>query len=365
MANKIDKAVLDKAGKVREGEALPEPQLLEWLNTALQENEQSPLVGDMQVTQYSGGASNWTYCLSFDNQELILRRPPAGTKAKGAHDMGREYNLQKALKPVYSKVPTMLGYTNDESIIGAEFYVMEKLNGIIPRKHFPRGVTLSPEQASKLCKVALDELINLHNVDIESAGLNHLGKGAGYAERQISGWIKRYTNAKTWNVPSGRKVMHWLEKHLPAKETICMTHNDYRFDNLVLDAQDPTHILGVLDWELATLGDPLMDLGNSLAYWVQADDDFLARSTQRQPTHLKGMMTRQEVIDYYCQKQGLEPDEFAFYEVYGLFRLAGIVQQIYYRYHHKQTKNKAYKNLWVFVHYLLYRCNKVIKHAKR
>jgi aminoglycoside phosphotransferase (APT) family kinase protein len=352
---------LDTAGAVRVGEELPKEPLLLWLNDNIEFADGKGLVGDMKITQYSGGASNWTYCLSFDNRELILRRPPAGTKAKGAHDMGREYRLQDSLKPVFSKVPTMLGYTSDESVIGAEFYVMEKIDGIIPRKHFPRGVNLSPAQAKKLCEVALDELINLHNVDIEAANLSHVGKGAGYAARQVSGWSKRYTNAKTWNVPSGKKVMHWLEKHLPTKETICMTHNDYRFDNLVLDANDPTHILGVLDWELATLGDPLMDLGNSLAYWIQADDDFMARSTQRQPTDIPGMMTRQEVIEYYCNKQGLEPKEFAFYEVYGLFRLAGIVQQIYYRYHHKQTRNKAYKNMWVFVHYLLYRCNKIIK----
>jgi aminoglycoside phosphotransferase (APT) family kinase protein len=353
--------VLDQGSAVRAGEELPTGPLLEWLNSEIKLPNGESLSGDMKVTQYSGGASNWTYCLSFDNRDVILRRPPAGTKAKGAHDMGREYSLQDALKPVYSKVPTMLGYTDDEAVIGAEFYVMEKINGIIPRKHFPRGVNLSQEQARRLCEVALDELINLHNVDIEAANLSHLGKGAGYAQRQVLGWNKRYTNAKTWNVPGGKKVMRWLEDNLPAKETICMTHNDYRFDNLVLDVNDPTQILAVLDWELATLGDPLMDLGNSLAYWIQADDDFMARSTQRQPTDIPGMMTRQQVIDYYCTKQGVEPKAFAFYEVYGLFRLAGIVQQIYYRYHHKQTHNKAYKNMWAFVHYLLYRCNKIIK----
>jgi len=352
------KQAIDKAGAVREGEELQIEPLRIWLDEHI-----GDLQGDMQVSQYSGGASNWTYCLSFDNKSLILRRPPAGTKAKGAHDMGREYRLQDALKPVYDKVPTMLGYTDDESVIGAEFYVMEKLDGIIPRKHFPRGVSLSASQARQLCTVALDELISLHNVDYKAANLTHIGKGAGYAERQISGWITRYSKAKTWNVPSAKKVMMWLENNMPSKESICMTHNDYRFDNLVLNANDPTQIVGVLDWELATLGDPLMDLGNSLAYWVQADDDFLAKSTQRQPTDLPGMMTRKEVIAYYCEKQNLEPKAFAFYEVYGLFRLAGIVQQIYYRYHHKQTRNKAYKNMWVFVHYLLYRCNKVIKQA--
>jgi aminoglycoside phosphotransferase (APT) family kinase protein len=350
---------IDKAGSVRPGEELDIVPLRKWLDENI-----GDLQGDMQVTQYSGGASNWTYCLAFENRSVILRRPPSGTKAKGAHDMGREYRLQDSLKPVFDKVPSMLGYTDDESIIGAEFYVMEKFDGIIPRKHFPRGLNVSKEQARKLCEVALDELINLHNVDYKGAGLDHIGKGEGYTQRQISGWIGRYTKAKTWNVPSGKKVMKWLETHLPAKETICITHNDYRFDNLVMAQDDPTKIIGVLDWELATLGDPLMDLGNSLAYWVQEDDDFLAKSTQRQPTNIPGMMTRQEVINYYCEKQNLEPKDFDFYEVYGLFRLAAIVQQIYYRYHHKQTRNPAYKNMWVFVHYLLYRCNKIIKRGK-
>jgi aminoglycoside phosphotransferase (APT) family kinase protein len=348
-------SLIDKASAVRPGEELAIEPLRAWLDANIGDFE-----GDMQVTQYSGGASNWTYCLAFDNRSVILRRPPKGTKAKGAHDMGREYRLQKSLEPVYDLVPNMLGYTDDESVLGAEFYVMEKLDGIIPRKHFPRGLEIKPEQASKMCEVALDELIKLHNVDYKGAGLAHIGKGEGYSERQISGWINRYNKAKTWNVPSAKKVMNWLEANLPAKETICITHNDYRFDNLVLASDDPTRIIGVLDWELATLGDPLMDLGNSIAYWVQADDDFMAKNTQRQPTDIPGMMTRQQVINYYCAKQGLEPDDFDFYEVYGLFRLAAIVQQIYYRYHHKQTRNPAYKNMWVFVHYLLYRCKKII-----
>ncbi|WP_371195057.1 phosphotransferase family protein [Glaciecola sp. SC05] len=352
----MTKSIVDTAGSVREGEELPIEPLRKWLDENI-----GDLQGEMHITQYSGGASNWTYCLAFDNRSIILRRPPKGTKARGAHDMGREYRLQNALKPVYNKVPNMLGYTDDESIIGAEFYVMEKFEGIIPRKHFPRGVEISEAQARKLCEVALDDLISLHNVDYKSANLEHIGKGEGYTQRQITGWITRYNKAKTWNVPSGKKVMNWLEANLPEKETICITHNDYRFDNLVLSKDDPTQIIGVLDWELATLGDPLMDLGNSLAYWVEAGDDFLAKSTQRQPTDIPGMMTRQEVINYYCTKQGLEPKAFDFYEVYGLFRLAGIVQQIYYRYHHKQTRNPAYKTMWIFVHYLMYRCNKIIK----
>lgn len=354
-ANKID-----TAGQVREGEELDLERLNPWLKDQL-----GDVSGEPSVTQYSGGASNWTYCLSYPEKQVILRRAPKGTKAKGAHDMGREYRLQKALKPVYSYVPEMLAHSDDDQLIGSEFYVMQKFTGLIPRKNLPRGVKLTAPQTRELCTKALDSLIELHQVDYKAANLDHLGKGAGYTQRQIEGWTGRYSKAKTWNVPKAKYVMDWLRANIPDNEQICITHNDFRFDNLVLDADDPTQIIGVLDWELATLGDPLMDLGNSLAYWVEAGDDRLAQSTRRQPTHLDGMLTRQEVIDYYLDKTGFKVDDFTFYEVYGLFRLAAIAQQIYYRYHHKQTNNPAFKNIWFFVHYLLWRCKKSIKRAKR
>jgi aminoglycoside phosphotransferase (APT) family kinase protein len=350
-------AVLDRAKAVRAGEELPLETLQPWLEHHLH------LMGTPEVTQYSGGASNWTYCLRYPEQSVILRRAPAGTKAKGAHDMGREYHLQQALQSAYPLVPDMLGHCDNDAVIGTEFYVMQKLDGIIPRKNMPRGLNLTNDQTQTLCYNAINSLIALHQVDVEAAGLSHIAKGKGYVERQISGWCGRYTKAKTWNVPSAKGIMAWLQANIPPDETICMTHNDFRFDNLVLAPDDPTQIIGVLDWELATLGDPLMDLGNSLAYWVQADDDFVAQGTRRQPTHLEGMLTRAEVVKYYAQKTGMNVSNMAFYEVYGLFRLAAIVLQIYYRYHHKQTRNPAFKHLWFFTQYLLHRCRKIIKTA--
>jgi aminoglycoside phosphotransferase (APT) family kinase protein len=348
--------MLDKAGSVRTGEELDTVRISKWLNNKLPE-----LTGTPQITQYSGGASNWTYCLTYPHKEIILRRAPLGSKAKGAHDMGREYRLQKAIKSSYAYAPEMLALCEDKSIIGSDFYVMEKLNGIIPRRNFPSSLTPKKEKAKEICHSVLDCLIELHQVDYKAAGLENLAKGAGYNQRQIHGWSHRYTQAKTWNVPTGKKVIDWLKINLPKSETICLTHNDFRFDNIVLDQNNITKVIGVLDWELATLGDPLMDLGNLLAYWVEADDDFLARATRRQPTHLAGMLTRKEVINYYCKKMNISLENIAFYEVYGLFRLAGIVQQIYFRYHHKQTRNPAFKNFWLFVHYLLWRCKKIIK----
>ena len=351
--------LLDTAGPLRPGEELDVAAVDAWLK-----QQRPELRGTPRITQYAGGASNWTYRLEYDNADLILRRPPAGTKAKSAHDMGREYRVQLALKPVFHYVPTMVAYCEDVRIIGVDFYVMERVAGIIPRKNLPRGLDLPPATVRQLCLNVLDALIELHQVDYQTAGLSGLSSGTGYIQRQISGWSKRYTQARTWNVPSGRRIMAWLEAHQPSQERICITHNDFRFDNVVLDTNDPTRILAILDWELATLGDPLMDLGNLLAYWVQADDDFLAQATRRQPTHLPGMLTRKEVVTYYCEKTGFQPENWAFYEVYGLFRLSAIAQQIYYRYYHKQTRNPAFKHFWIFVHYLHWRCRRAMQYKR-
>jgi aminoglycoside phosphotransferase (APT) family kinase protein len=319
------------------------------------------LAGKPQVTQYPGGASNWTYRLRYKTHDLVLRRPPEGTKAKSAHDMGREYRIQKALAPAFPLVPEMVAWCGDASVIGCEFYVMRRLDGLILRKNLPRDLTLTPDQNRKLCRNVLDTLIALHRVDVADAGLQGLGKGAGYARRQIEGWCDRYRQARTWNVPRFAGLMSWLVAHTPDDVATCVVHNDFRFDNVVLDPKEPTRVVGVLDWEMATLGDPLMDLGSALAYWVQANDDFFARSLRRQPTHLPGMLTRDEVVAYYCEKTGRSTDDWAFYEVYGLFRLAVIAQQIYYRYQQGQTRNPAFRNFWLFVTYLGWRCGRAIR----
>lgn len=347
---------IDAAGAVRPGEELDLPALDAWLKARL-----PGLRGTPRVTQYTGGASNWTYRLEYENDDLVLRRPPAGTKARSAHDMGREFRLQQALRPVFPYVPEMRAYCEDPEVIGAEFYVMQRLDGVIPRRSLPGAAGLSREQVRRLCTNVLDVLIALHQVDHVAAGLGHLGAGAGFVKRQVEGWSRRYRDARTWNVPRGEAIMAWLEAHQPRTETICVTHNDFRFDNVVLDRADLTRVVGVLDWELATLGDPMMDLGNLLAYWVQADDDVFGRSIRRQPTHLPGMLTRAEVVGYYCARTGRDPADFAFYEVFGLFRLSVIAQQIYYRYFHRQTRNPAFRSFWAAVTYLHWRCRRAMK----
>jgi len=361
MADATGKAsVQDQGGRVRAGEELNVPGVDAWLK------QQVPhLQGQPEVTQFSGGASNWTYRLQYPDGDYILRRPPAGTKAKGAHDMGREFKVQRALKPLYPVVPTMVGLCEDESVTGSEFYVMERIAGIIPRKNLPRGLSLDVATTRRLCTQVLDQLIALHRIAPRGTELESLGKGSGYCQRQIEGWSDRYTRARTWNVPSYRRVMAWLKEHTPADVANVVIHNDWRLDNVVLAEDDPTRVIGVLDWEMATLGDPLMDLGNALAYWIHDDDNALLKATRRQPTHLPGMLRREEVVEYYLDRTGLKPDNWAFYEVYGLFRLAVIVQQIYFRYHHGQTRNPAFKNFWVLVNYLDWRCKGLIKRARR
>lgn len=345
-----------RASGVRPGEELDIAAVDAWLKPRLPGLSGTPL-----VTQFSGGASNWTYRLQYESDDLVLRRPPAGTKAKSAHDMGREFRVQKALRPVFPYVPEMIGLGDDPAVLGSEFYVMRHLPGVIPRSNLPRDLKLEPPTARQMCLNVIDRLVELHRVDPKATGLDSLGKGAGYARRQIEGWSDRYAKARTWNVPCFRKVMVWLQANTPDDIATCVIHNDFRLDNVVLDPDDPTRVVGILDWEMATLGDPLMDLGVSLAYWVQADDDVVARSTRRQPTHLPGMLTRREVVAYYLERTGLAPRSLAFYEVYGLFRLAVIAQQIYYRYHHGQTRNPAFKRFWLMAHYLEWRCRRLIR----
>lgn len=343
---------MNEAAEVRDEDAFDVAAVATWLGRDIHE-----------VRQFSGGASNLTYLLRTDDKDLILRRPPAGTKAKGAHDMGREFRIQSALAPVFPYVAPMVAFCEDESVIGSEFYVMERVAGHIPRKEL--GLDLTPEQVRAMCLNVLDLLVELHAVDPDAAGLATLGKGEGYVARQVGGWIGRFGKAKTWNVPSYKKVMRWLDEHQPADRATCLIHNDFRFDNVVLDAEDPTKPIALLDWEMATLGDPLMDLGAVIAYWVQADDSKLFQQFRRQPTHVPGMLTRKEVVDHYLVKSGFEltDKEWAFYEVFGLFRLAVILQQIYYRYHHKQTSNPAFKNFWIASHVLHRRCRTIIRDA--
>lgn len=317
--------------------------------------------GPPTVRQFPGGASNLTYRLDYPDRSLILRRPPAGHKAASAHDMRREYRVQAALKPVFPYVPTMLAFCDDDAVIGGDFYVMERLDGLILRRDPPPGLELDAAAARRLCTELIDRLVELHQVDVAAAGLEGLGKGAGYVRRQVDGWTERYRRARTENVPEYARVIEWIQANTPPDVSICLIHNDFRFDNVVLSGVADPRVVGVLDWEMATLGDPLMELGGTLSYWVQADDDEIFQATRRQPTQLPGMLTRSEVVAHYSERTGTPVRNWTFYEVFGLFRYAAIIQQIYYRFHHGQTHNPAFADYWKFVRYLESRCERIIE----
>lgn len=354
--------------EVRAEDAFAVDAVADWLRGHVTDTDLvGRLAGVPEVRQFSGGVSNLTYLLRYPDLDIILRRPPTGTKARGAHDMKREHDLQAALAPAFPAVPRMVGYCGDEAVIGSEFYVMERLDGTILRTRIPSSLGLDESGVRRLCENAIDLLGDLHAVDVGAVGLDRLGKGEGYVARQVSGWAGRYRKARTRDVGSFEKVIAWLEVNQPGDAGHVLIHNDYRFDNLVLAPDDPTRIVGVLDWELATIGDPLMDLGSSLAYWVQADDDRVFRKFRRQPTHTPGMLTRAEVVARYCARAGIDmdPQRWTFYEVFGLFRLAVIAQQIYYRYAHKQTTNPAYREFQFVVIYLEYRCRRLIREHRR
>ncbi|WP_454199433.1 phosphotransferase family protein [Nocardia sp. Marseille-Q1738] len=342
------------AGTVRAEDAFDVAAMHAWLADQVPD-----LGGPPEVRQFSGGASNLTYLLRYPDRDLILRRPPSGTKAASAHDMGREFLVQQRLRPHYPYVPRMVARCADHGVIGSEFYVMERVAGTILRGDLPDGMSLSIDQARRLSTTAFDCLIELHEVDPVAAGLSEIGKGSGYVGRQVSGWSRRFVNARTDNVSDFAAVMAWLDRNQPPDVAITVIHNDFRLDNLVLDPSGSGAIVGVLDWEMATLGDPLMDLGGALAYWVQADDDEAMLSIRRQPSHLPGMLTRAQIVDHYCERTGRSAENWPFYEVFGLFRLAVIAQQIYYRYHHGQTTNPAFKDFWKVINYLEWRCRKV------
>jgi aminoglycoside phosphotransferase (APT) family kinase protein len=351
-------AEIEGAGEVRDEDAFDVDAVAAWLR-----EQGTDIGGPVEVRQFGGGASNLTYSLRTPTSDLILRRPPTGRKAKGAHDMGREYRIQAALEEPFGLVADMVALCQDDAVIGSDFYVMQRIDGIIPRRDFPPEVDLDEEGVRRLCTGALEVLIRLHRIDPgSSAGLSELGKGTGYVRRQVEGWSTRFRNARTEDVGDYGTVMSWLDEHQPDDVANCVIHNDFRFDNLVLDRNDPTRVVGVLDWEMATLGDPLMDLGGTLAYWVQDDDDEFFRQFRRQPTHLPGMLSRDEVVRYYCDAMGyrVTPEQWRFYEVYGLFRLGVIAQQIYYRYFHGQTSNEAYARFGPAAQYLEARCNQII-----
>lgn len=324
---------------VRKGEDLDWPALGRYLKTALPHLEGTPT-----ISQFAGGKSNLTYQLKYDNDDLVVRRPPFGTKSKTAHSMIREYRVMSDLKPVYPCVPETLCYSDDESIIGSEFYVMRKVEGLLVGNQIPVEWKFTAEDTRRFCTGFWEKLIELHQVDYIAAGLGEFGKPQGYVERQVLGWNRRFEKALTPDVDHFRVIREWLVASMPAESNRhSILHGDFRIDNVILDKQDPCNVLAVLDWEICALGDPLMDLGNSLAYWIQDDDPREMKQLLVQPSNAPGMLSRGEILDLYQERTGIDTSGFNFYRVYGYWRLAVILQQIYFRYFHGQTKDVRFK----------------------
>jgi len=325
----------DTATNVRKGEELD----LSKLNSFLRENY--PQLGEvLEVTQFAGGFSNLTYCIKTAVAEYVLRRPPFGANIKSAHDMAREFKVLSLLKPVYNKVPAPVLFCEDMEVMGAPFYIMERMQGVILRASNAPRLQLAPEILRASSEALVDNLAALHSLNIEVTGLNQLGKPDGYVTRQVEGWIKRYYNSETDKIEQLDKIAEWLKVNIPSTQYAAFIHNDYKYDNVVLNPDNLADIVGVLDWEMATVGDALMDLGGTLAYWSEAGDADEIKFFNL--TWLPGNLSRQEVIARYVEKSGRDVSNILFYYIFGLYKNAVIAQQIYARWKQGHTQDPRF-----------------------
>jgi aminoglycoside phosphotransferase (APT) family kinase protein len=335
----VARELQDSSRAVRAGEELDLARLEPYLRSHFPD-----LTGELVVKQFPSGHSNLTYSVSLGEREMVLRRPPFGSKVKSAHDMGREYHVLERLHGAYP-APRPLLHCTDESILGAPFYLMERVRGVILRRNLVPELELKPETARRLSESFIDRLGALHRLHYAALGLGELGKPQGYLERQVRGWIERYAGSKTHELPEVEPLATWLREHMPAQSGATLVHNDYKFDNMVLDPEDITQVKAVLDWEMCTLGDPLTDLGTALAYWVDPGDPPEMQLVRWGPTTAPGMLSRAELAHRYAERTGRDLSQIVFYYVFAMFKVGVIIQQIYYRYFHGLTKDERFASL--------------------
>jgi aminoglycoside phosphotransferase (APT) family kinase protein len=328
---------MDKAKDIRPGEELKEKALQVYLQQYWPGHERIT-----DIKQFPGGYSNLTYALSTNQGEYVLRRPPFGANIKSAHDMGREFRVLNLLQPHYNKIPQPVLMCENTEVIGAPFYLMERVQGVILRNQVPKDLDLTPARMRALSEATVDNLAALHAIDIEATGLIDLGKPEGYIERQVTGWIKRYRKAETDTVASMDALTEWLPQNQPPDGAPGLIHNDYKYDNLVLDPNDLSHIKAVLDWEMCTVGDPLMDLGTTLAYWINPGEENMLTQGVANLTWLPGNLTREEVVERYAMASGRNLDDISFYFAFGAFKIGVILQQIYKRYKEGHTQDPRF-----------------------
>jgi aminoglycoside phosphotransferase (APT) family kinase protein len=330
----------DHPTEVRAGEDLDLAGLAPFLRSHFPD-----ATGALSVAQFPSGHSNLTYLVGLGDRHMVLRRPPFGSKVKTAHDMSREYRVLSKLHLAYPQAPKALLYCEDPSVLGSPFYLMERVQGIILRRDPPERLGITAETARQLSEAFVDNLARLHGLDYTAIGLADLGKPQGYLDRQVGGWIERYHASRTHDLPEVERISAWLNERRPRETSSALIHNDYKYDNIVLDPTDITRIVGVLDWEMCTTGDPLTDLGTALAYWVDPQDPEELQRIRWGPTTLPGTLTRAELVRRYAHATGRDVSNMVFYRVLALFKVAVIIQQIYYRYHHGLTKDARFASL--------------------
>ncbi len=331
---------LDAPLAPRDGEQPDASALERFLRSAL---PNWPARAHLVIEQFPNGFSNLTYALRAGNLEWVMRRPPMGAAVRGGHDMAREYRILSALGAAGIRAPRPMLFCDDVTVLGAPFYLMERVRGVVLRSRLPRGVTLQPDTLRRLSEALIDTLAKLHQVDVQTAGLADLGRPEGYVARQVTGWAKRHAAAQTDAVEDMDALAAWLAAHLPPESGAALIHNDFKYDNVMVDPDQLDRIIAVLDWEMATIGDPWMDLGTTLGYWSEAGDPDIVR--QFNLTRLPGNLDRRGVVARYEQQTGRAVPQPLFYFAFGLYKIGVIIQQIYARYRHGLTRDARFAGL--------------------
>lgn len=298
---------------------------------------------NLTVRQFAGGHANLTYLLTYENEvQYVLRRPPLGPVAPGSHDMSREHRVLKDLWRAFPQAPRSHLFCEDPTIIGAPFLIMERKHGVVVRKQVPEifGGGLDRKTNRSLSNVVIDTLADFHAVDPAGAGLADLGHPEGFLRRQIDGWTRRWHNAKETDSPVADELIRWLDSNIPASPPAALVHNDWRLDNMAVAADDPSTCVAVYDWDMCTQGDPLADLGTLLSVWY--DKDEAPSELNPMPTRAPGFMNRTEAIERYARRADIDPAAINYYLVFGSFKMAVVVQQIYIRYVRGQTKDDRF-----------------------
>lgn len=335
--------MIDAAGEIRPDERFDEERLRAYLA------EHAPELGTrFEVRQFRGGHANLTYLLRFPDRELVLRRPPLGPVAPKSHDMAREYRALSALAPLYPPAPQPVLLCEDTSVIGAVFFVMERRQGIVVRSSWPAELGDAPELRRRMSESLVDALADLHLVDVRRPEIAALGKPEGFVRRQVSGWYDRWQRAKTRDIPAMDELCGWLADRIPEPTATSVLHNDWKLDNAMFAADDPGRLVAVFDWDMTTLGDPLVDLGTLLSYWGEAGD-ATPRGTGVTVTALPGFLSRGELAERYARRTGIDVAALPFFETFGLFKTAVVLEQIYVRYVRGQTKDERFAALGDYV----------------